>query len=430
MKNLLNINYVLFCLSFHFSFITQARSPDSIYFSNIRSVKLYKSGDLYSYPVITLNGNDKLELHFDDMDGDVKFYYYSFQLCDADWRPANVQAFDYIRGFLSNRITTYRMSSLISTRYTHYMAVIPERNSVPSRGGNYLLKVYLNDDTTKIAFTRRFLVVNSKVQVSGFITQPYNARWFRTHQRIQAQVIPMQGKIQIISPQDLKMVIVPNYIWKQSQYFDRPTFFRGNFFEYSDEEAGTFPAGKEWRWVDLRSLRIRSERMLKIIDSDTSKRIDVYVNPDSERSHQLYVYFRDYNGLFSIENRDQPNAFWQSEYAWVHFTYVPKGNRAYPGKNVYIFGELTQYECNENSRMTFNEEKGVYEKALYLKQGFYNYNYVTVPDNQTGNISYEFTEGNFWGTENAYMLLVYFRPPGARADELVGYALLNSFFQQ
>ena len=32
--------------------------------------------------------------------------------------------------------------------------------------------------------------------------------------------------------------------------------------------------------------------------------------------------------------------------------------------------------------MEFNTEKGVYEKTLYLKQGYYNYSYVTLEAGQ------------------------------------------------
>jgi Domain of unknown function (DUF5103) len=99
----------------------QAQLPDHIYKANIHTVKLYKSGDIYGYPVLTLGGNDQLELHFDDLDGDVKNYYYSFLLCNADWQPANIQPFDYIRGFQTNRISTYRYSSIIPLKYTHYL---------------------------------------------------------------------------------------------------------------------------------------------------------------------------------------------------------------------------------------------------------------------------------------------------------------------
>ena len=175
-----------------------------------------------------------------------------------------------------------------------------------------------------------------------------------------------------------------------------------------------------------------SDRMRKLVDSDTSDRIDVYVTPDGERRQQLYVYYRDLNGIFTIENRDGNNPHWQSDYAWVHFTYVPPGNRQYEGRSVYVFGELTNYEQDENSKMKFNEQTGVYERSLYLKQGYYNYSYVTLTDRKTEGMipSLENTEGNYWGSENSYMVMVYFRPFGARSDELVGVTMLNSTFQR
>lgn len=412
--------------------VAYGQIPDHIYKPNIRTVKLHKYGDIYSYPVITLNSTDQLELHFDDMDADVKYYYYGFQLCNADWTPANIQTYDYVRGFQSNRITNYRSSSIVQTRYTHYQLSFPERSSAPTKGGNYLLKVFLNDDTSKLIFTKRFLVVNNKASVSAQITQPFNANFFRTHQRVQVAVNTANAQINTFSPQDLKVVVVQNNAWSSSSVLDRPSIFRGNYYEYSDEENTTFQAGKEWRWIDLRSLRLMSERMDKLLDSDTSKRIDVFVKADGERRQQLYVYYRDNNGIYTIENRDNANPYWQSDYAWTHFTFVPPGNRAYEGKAIYVYGELTNYEQNDASRMIFNQEKGIYEKELFLKQGYYNYSYVTLTDKKQAGVlpSLENTEGNYWGTENGYMVLVYFRPFGARADELIGFARVNSAFQR
>jgi len=310
--------------------------------------------------------------------------------------------------------------------------MFPERNSAPTRAGNYLLKVFLNDDTSKLAFTKRFLVVNTKANVSAQVTQPFNANYFRTHQRVQVAVNTASSQINTFSPQDLKVVVVQNNIWSSATVIDRPTIYRGNYYEYSDEENTTFQSGKEWRWIDLRSLRLMSERMKNLVDNDSTDRIDVEVIPDGERRQQIYVYYRDLNGIYTIENRDGNNPYWQSDYAWVHFTYVPPGNRAYEGRSIYVFGELTNYEQNDDSRMIFNEVKGVYEKALYLKQGYYNYSYVTLTDRKQAGVnpSLDYTEGNYWGTENGYMVMVYFRPFGARADELVGFARINSTFQR
>ena len=82
---------------------------------------------------------------------------------------------------------------------------------------------------------------------------------------------------------------------------------------------------------------------------------------------------------------------------------------------------------NDSTRMLFSTEKGRYEVAFLLKQGYYSYSYVTVdrtdPDRKP---SFEFTEGNHVETENDYTILVYYRALGARADELVGIQHFNS----
>ena len=406
-------------------FACYGQLADHIYAQNIRSVKLFKQGDIYSYPVMNLNSGEMFELHFDDLDADIKNYYYSYQLCNADWTPSSLFTYDYIKGFQSNRISTYRTSSIVFTRYTHYQAILPDRNCVPSRSGNYLLKVFLNDDTSRLVFTKRFLVIDNKVSVAAQLTQPYGGQFFRTHQRVQVAVNTASARLNTFSPQDIKVAVVQNFTWPTSVFIDRPTIYRGNYYEYSGDEL-SFPAGKEWRWINLTSLRLMSDRMRDL--GKGNNYTEVYVKPDGERNQQVYVYYRDNNGLYTIENSDGNNPYWQSDYAFTHFTFIPPGNRPYAGKSIHLFGELTNYSPDENSKMIFNTEKGVYEKTLFLKQGYYNYSYVTVNENKKDNdlLSFENTEGNNQATENSYMVLVYFRSFGGRSDELIGFAKLNS----
>ena len=74
--------------------------------------------------------------------------------------------------------------------------------------------------------------------------------------------------------------------------------------------------------------------------------------------------------------------------------------------------------------MTFNSQKGIYELQMLMKQGFYNYKYVVVDQNNTlseGSISGDFDE-----TENNYKVLVYYRDLGARYDKIIGLGEANS----
>ena len=398
--------------------------PDHVYKPNIRSARLHKANDPFSYPIIRLNSVDDLDLYFDDLDADNKTYYYTFQLCNVDWTPSNLHFFDYIKGFQNIRINTYRNSSIAFTRYTNYYARVPDKNCYPSRSGNYLLKVFLDGDTSKLVFTKRFLVVEVKSSISGQVMQPFSGSLFRTHQKLQVGV-NLNATLNVFNQQDVKVVLLQNYTWPTAVYLERPTIYSGNNFVYSDENTNSFPAGKEWRWIDLRSIRLMSERMQRLDKQPT--RTDVYIKPDNERKQQMYYYYRDMNGLYTIETTDQVNPFWQSDYSYVHFTFFPPNNLQYPGRDIYIFGELTNYTADENSKMEFNAERGAYEKTLLLKQGFYDYSYVTLPVKRSNEaVNFENTEGNYQTTENTYMVLVYYRPFGGRSDELIGFTVLNS----
>ena len=60
-----------------------------------------------------------------------------------------------------------------------------------------------------------------------------------------------------------------------------------------------------------------------------------------------------------------------------------------------------------------------------MKQGIYDYMYL-MRDKKTGKTDAADTEGNWWETENNYTLLIYYKPLGGRADELVGITQVNS----
>jgi len=399
-----------------------AQNTDKIIQPNIFSVKLHPYGNPLSYPILRLNTGDRLELHFDDIDADVKYYSYTFILCNADWTQANLSQFDYMQGFSNVRINTYRNSNTVLTRYTHYTSEVPTRNTFPTKSGNYLLKVFVNGDTTQLAFSKRFLVVENKASSGMTILQPFNAQIFKSHQKVQFNV-----NVQALKPtnifQQIKIVILQNYRWDQAITNLQPTFIKQNILEYNTENDGIFPGQKEWRWVNLTSFRLQTDRVEK---GDYNERGQtIYLKPDPERNLLRYMYYRDANGMCLYSDIEEKNPYWQTDYATTVFTYVPPGNNPYPNKDLYIYGELTNYELTDRYKLTFNAEEGTYKHRLFLKQGQYDYIYV-LRDRKTGKIETNETEGNWWETENNYTLLIYYKPLGGRVDELVGITQINS----
>lgn len=403
-----------------FNSIADSQVADSVYRSNIKTVRFHNYGNQLSLPVINLNSNEQTELHFDDMDADVKYYYYTFQLCNSIWQPLNLSQFDYIKGFTQVRINTYRNSSIAYTRYTHYQAMLPDRNCVPMRSGNYLLKVFLDGDTSKLVFTKRLLVLDNKAIVAARVIQPFLPQYFRTHQKIQFNV-DIKGLNTFNANQQIKVVLLQNNRWDNALVNVPPTFIRGTTLEYNTENT-VFPAGKEWRWLDLRDFHLQTDRV-KTADYKKNS-TDIYVKPDGERSAQKYVFYQDLNGMYIIETTQNINPFWQSDYATVHFTFVPPNGQEYPNKDVYLFGQLTNYNFTDSLRMSFNADKGLYETHLFLKEGYYNYTFIGVDKNNFANRSD--LDGNYYETENVYTILVYYRDFTGRYDELIGVANINS----
>ena len=417
-KYLQYIFFFICCLCAVNSF---ARHVEKIYKPFIRTAQLFMAGNQQALPVYALNSTDRIELEFDDMEGGIKSYYYSFVLCDYNWEPVNLSPFDYIKGFTQNRITTYRYSSLALTRYTHYQAFLPDRNSLPTRSGNYILKVFLDGDTSKLAFTKQMLVFEQKAGISAAVVQPFSAQVFKTHQKIRMSV-NIAGLNTFSAAQQVKVVILQNNRWDIAQKDIPPTFVRGNLLEFSMEDRAVFPAGKEWRWLDLRSFSLQSDRV------DSAKynkdRTDMFLKTDVDRSSQRYVYFPDYNGMYNIVTYESVNPFWQGDYATVHFSLAPPDGVPYYKKNVYLAGYITGYDLSDNWKMTFNEDTRIYECTAFLKQGYYNYTYITVDENNPAGKTE--LEGNYWETENSYTILVYYKSFTDRSDQLIGVSSINS----
>src|SRR5450432_2426624 len=369
----------------------EAQIPDSIYTPNIYSAKLYLKGNQLAYPVLTLNGNDQVELVFDDMDANVKSYYYTYQLCNADWTPVQVSTFDYIRGFAQNQITDYHYSSVALIRYTHYHITLPENNSRITLSGNYLLKVYLDNDTSKLAFTKRLLVVQNAVSISAQILPPMNPQLTYSYQKLQFTV--NSKALPISNPfQQIHVVVLQNSRWDNAIFMGNPSFYSGTNFVYNSDDVPVFPGGNQWRWLDLQSFRFQSDRIARVdyLKNGTV----VQMKPDKDRSGAPYYYYTDNAGKYSIQTTDGDDPNWQGDYGRVRFAFVPPDNTAIEGKDLYILGEFTGYRLNEASRMTFNPSSGAYEGSALMKMGFYNYAYVTVNSNDPLVIpSFDLTEG-------------------------------------
>ena len=86
---------------------------------------------------------------------------------------------------------------------------------------------------------------------------------------------------------------------------------------------------------------------------------------------------------------------------------------------MYINGMFNNYALLPENNMDYNSETKRFEKALLIKQGFTNYQYVMVDDKGTIDEK-NAVDGNFFQTENNYTVLVYYKGPADRYDRIIG----------
>lgn len=389
---------------------------------DIRSVQLYLAGAPLTQPIVEIKtGFNTLILEFDHLDTDLKDYVYTIVHCNSDWQPSGLADNEYIDGFTEDRIVEVENSFNTLAQYTHYTLGLPNRNMRWSRSGNYLLKVYDNDDDRRLVLTRRFMVVEPLWRVDAKFVSPVSVSKLNTHHEIDFSVVHRGTRIP--NPQnDVKTYVLQNGRWDNAIGPLKPFVTREESLVYDYQDKIVFSAGKEWRYFDIRTFEYRGDRV-KTID----QKIDYYevtLLTDQDRSEGSTGYRGDLNGRFSIENRNFNQTLFQCDYAKVLFSISQK--TALDDADVYVFGELSDWQIKPEWKMEFSPEAGAYYvESPLLKQGFYNYEYHVVR-RETGTTDPEGFEGNWHETANQYTMLVYFRTFGDRYDRLMAAVTIDS----
>jgi hypothetical protein len=401
---------------------------DVVYAKNIKTVRMHQYDLELSYPVMGLHSLNPLLFSFDQLESEPLDYYYTIIHCTHDWKPSNLMFFEYADGFEENKIRDYSNSHSTFVPYTHYQLEIPNEDISLNFSGNYLLIVYTKDRNKEtIVCTKRFMLFEQLVEVEGRVNASPDNMHRKTSQKVDFRI--NRNGYEIYDPDtELKIAVLQNYQWNNAILNVRHTFMDNQYFVYESDDAVLFPASNEYRFFNIINLNFEGENVARI----EFKRPYYYVEliQDKSKLFTLYSNYTDLNGHFAIrtdryKNKDFPEV--QSDYVIVRFRLnynIPLNNA-----DIYLYGELTNYELNDNYKMLYNLETRCYEKLLLLKQGYYNYRYITVSQDASKTADHTFFEGSYFDTENDYLILVYHRNPRKTYDELINFTILNSRMQ-
>jgi hypothetical protein len=362
--------------------------------------------------------NDPFEIQFDDLYGNEANYYYEIVHCNYDWKHSDLTKNEYLQGFDGIRIQEYTNSLNTLQLYSHYRIGFPNKNTRLLVSGNYIIKI-LNEDR-EVVFSRKLMLFEDLVSVPMQTKRARTLNTINFKQNIDFSI--KSPNLLFQSPlQNVKVLLLQNGKLNEAITNIKPMYTIGNDLIYKYDSETQFWGGNEFLYFENKIIRAANNFIARVDANNGVYNTHLYT--DNARINKSYTYNPDTNGNFVPLNVNASNNGIEADYSWVFFTLSAPS--FYEKKNIYVNGMFNNYAISDDNKMEYNQEKGIYEKAIMIKQGFTNYQYVVA--DETKKIDYENAiDGNFSQTENNYFAIIYYRENNQRYDRIIGKGVANS----
>ncbi|MCB6088063.1 type IX secretion system plug protein [Flavobacterium psychrophilum] len=367
-------------------------------------------------PVFKLG--EPFQLSFDDLFGTEEDYYYTIAQYNYNWTPTLLSKNEYLNGNDNQRIQDYENSFNTLQIYSHYRLNFPNNYTQITKSGNYLVSIFSSNK--EIIFTKKIIIYEELVDVPMQVKRARNVTDNKYKHNLEFSI--KSNSILFQNPvQNVKIILLQNGKWDNAIVNIKPQYTIGNDLIFKYDKETQFFAGNEYLYFDNKEIRVATNTIAKV-NSNTGL-YNSHLYTDSARKYKSYSYYPDINGNFKIRNLTAQNNDIEADYSWIYFTLFAINAPA--STNIYITGMFNNNTISPENKMDYNTNKGVFEKAILIKQGFTNYNY-TVLDSQNNISDKDPIDGNFHETENRYTAIVYYRQNGELYDRVIGKGNANS----
>lgn len=384
------------------------------------TLKVENPDNFLSAPVITLGGDDRITVSFDEFTTDRSYLCYSLYHCNADWQPSQLLDSEYVSGFNKADVEDFGYSRTTFQQYVNYRITIPSEGMQPLVSGNYLLKVYPEDDPGETLLQTRFSVNEGIVAVDAEASIHTDRGSDGTVQQL--DIALDTRSLQGIDPfSELIIAVEQNGVPQSRVLTSTPLRVEPSRIVYSHNTDLIFPSGNEWRRFET----VRADYPGLHTDSTRYRddRYQAYLTPDEGRADKPYTYDRTQFGRFKIREYNSTDSDLGADYVDTHFTLdFPQVMNA----DIYIDGEFTGHLALPEYQMRYDTDNHLYRATVPLKQGSYNYRYVAIPRDGKGGPEPSLIEGDKAETINEYRIQVFVRKHGSRADRLVADTIITT----
>lgn len=388
---------------------------NTVFDDNIRTLRVTLDDDPLLPPVLRLGKSSHLNISWDEMSHGYHHYTYRVQHCSRDWQPtADLFESDFLYGNNDLPVEDYETSFNTTQIYTHYSLQFPNRDMAPLLSGNYRMLIYEDGrDETDPSMELRFRVVEQEMILSMQVTSNTDIDFNDFHQQVSLNL--NYGTLPVIDPySQIHAVVIQNQRPSRTVAGITPDINKASGLEWKHCEDYIFPAGNEYHKFEI--LNVNHSGM----NVDHMRWFEPYYHATlwQDNVPLNYLSEKEHNGIFIPRTEDREGDDTQAEYVIVHFSLCSP----LLDEDVYVSGQWSNGEMSPDCLMHYDEEAECYEAAVLLKQGYYEYQYIT----QGGDT--KLTMGDFWQTDNEYQAFIYYREIGGRYDRIVAYANVNTAF--